>query len=83
MGLPVEVAPDPEYEAVEQRLSLPEAALQAVSTLSVADRKLLELRVVDERPYDDIAARLRCSPETARARVSRALRRLQLAVGGR
>ena len=83
LGLPVEVAPDPEFEAVDRRLSLPEAALTAIAALPEPERELLLLRVVEERPYREIAVRLRCSPQTARARVSRALRRLQLAVGGR
>jgi RNA polymerase sigma-70 factor, ECF subfamily len=83
LGLPVEVGPDPEYEAVDSRLSLPEAALTAIAALPQGERELLLLRVVEERPYREIAVRLRCSPQTARARVSRALRRLQLALGGR
>jgi len=83
LGLPVAVAADPEYEAVDTRLSLPEAALNAIATMPDPERELLLLRVVEEQPYSEIAARLRCSPQTARARVSRALRRLQLALGGR
>src|SRR5262245_65833866 len=83
LGLPVEVAGDPEYEAVDGRLSLPEAALSALAALPEQERELLLLRLVEERPYREIAERLRCSPQTARARVSRALRRLTLALGGR
>jgi RNA polymerase sigma-70 factor (ECF subfamily) len=82
LGLPVAVAPDPEYEAVERRLSLPEAALRAIAELPAAERELLDLRVVQERPYWEIAERLRCTPQAARLRVSRALRRLNLASGG-
>jgi RNA polymerase sigma factor (sigma-70 family) len=82
LSLPREVAPDPEYDAVEQRASLPQAALQAIDELSAGERELLRLRIVDERPYTDVAARLRCTPEAARLRVSRVLRRLQLALGG-
>jgi RNA polymerase sigma-70 factor, ECF subfamily len=69
LGLPLTVAPDPEYEAVEERASLPEAALLALANLSDAERELLRLRVVEERPYREIAARLRCSPAVARLRV--------------
>jgi RNA polymerase sigma-70 factor, ECF subfamily len=82
LGLPAAVAPDPEYEAVERRLSLPEAALQAISELPEAERELLDLRVVEERPYSEIAQRLRTTPQAARLRVSRTLRRLNLASGG-
>jgi RNA polymerase sigma-70 factor (ECF subfamily) len=82
LGLPVTVAPDPEYEVVERRLSLPEAALRAIAELPESERELLDLRVVQERPYWEIAERLRCTPQAARLRVSRTLRRLNLASGG-
>jgi RNA polymerase sigma-70 factor (ECF subfamily) len=82
LGLPRAVAPDPEYELVEQRLSLPEAAKEAIAGLPESEREVLHLRVVQEQPYREIAARLRCTPEAARLRVSRALRRLNLALGG-
>jgi len=39
-------------------------------------RSALQLRVVDELPYPEVASRLQVSEEAARARVSRALRRL-------
>src|SRR5262245_56877629 len=45
LGLPVEVAPDPGYDAVDGRLSLPEAALRAIMALPEAERELLLLRV--------------------------------------
>jgi RNA polymerase sigma factor (sigma-70 family) len=82
LGLPPTVAPDPEYDQVEGRLSLPGAALRALAALPPAERELLELRVVQERPYVEIAERLRCTPQAARLRVSRTLRRLNLALGG-
>lgn len=82
LGLPRAVAPDPGYEAVEERLSLPVAAIRALSELPDADRDALDLRVVQERPYTEVAARLRCTPQAARLRVSRALRKLNLALGG-
>jgi RNA polymerase sigma-70 factor (ECF subfamily) len=82
LGLPRAVAPDPEYDAIERRLSLPEAALRAIAQLSESERQLLDLRIVEERSYLDIADRLRCSPQAARLRVSRTLRRLNLALGG-
>ena len=82
LGLPRAVATDPAYDDVDRRASLPEAALQAIAELPVAEQELLRLRVVEERSYRDIAARLKCTPVAARLRVSRALRRLQLALGG-
>jgi RNA polymerase sigma-70 factor (ECF subfamily) len=82
LGLPRSVIPDPEYEVVEGRLSLPESALRAISELPDGERELLDLRIVQERSYRDIADRLRCTPQAARLRVSRTLRRLNLALGG-
>jgi RNA polymerase sigma factor (sigma-70 family) len=82
MGLPVTILPDPAYEAIEHRLSLPATALAALADLPEHERELLRLRVVEERPYSEISKRLRCSPAVARLRVSRALRRLQLTLGG-
>jgi RNA polymerase sigma-70 factor (ECF subfamily) len=82
LGLPRTVAPDPAYEAVEQRLSLPDAALRAIADLPTSERELLDLRVVQERPYGEIADRLRCTEQAARLRVSRTLRRLNLVLGG-
>jgi DNA-directed RNA polymerase specialized sigma24 family protein len=43
---------------------------------------LLVLRLVEERPYKEIAQRLHCTPVAARLRVSRSLRRLHFALGG-
>lgn len=82
LGLPAELAPDPEYEAIERRLSLPGAALQAIAELPERERELLDLRIVEERPYAEIAERLRTTPQAVRLRVSRTLRRLNLASGG-
>jgi RNA polymerase sigma factor (sigma-70 family) len=45
--------------------------------LSDEQRAAVELRVVDELPYDEVARRLQISEPTARARVSRGLRVLR------
>jgi RNA polymerase sigma factor (sigma-70 family) len=82
LGLPLAVDCDPEYEAVEGRLSLPAAVLMALTDLPPRERELLRLRVVEEHPYREIAQRLDCSPAVARLRVSRALRRLEQTLGG-
>jgi RNA polymerase sigma-70 factor (ECF subfamily) len=44
-------------------------------------RRAVELRVVDERSYEETAATLGISPQTARARVSRGLRALAAVLG--
>ncbi|MBS1882746.1 MAG: RNA polymerase sigma factor [Actinobacteria bacterium] len=81
LGLPRELVPEVGYELVEERLSLPETVLKAVADLPDPDRRVLDLRVVEGHSYDEIAARLSCTKVAARLRVSRALRRLNLALG--
>jgi RNA polymerase sigma-70 factor (ECF subfamily) len=82
LGLTTDLAAEDGFDAVDTRLSLPRAALTALAGLSVRDREILELRVVEERPYREIAARLHITPVAARLRVSRALRRLVTATQG-
>jgi len=55
---------------------------ELVSGLAPAQRRALELRVVRELPYPDVADRLGISEQAARARVSRALRALGSALDG-
>jgi RNA polymerase sigma factor (sigma-70 family) len=76
LGLPVDLATDDGYAAVEARLSPRLALARALEDLPDHEREALELRVLDELPYDEIAAQLSIRPATARLRVSRALRRL-------
>ncbi len=82
LGLPSTVAPEHGYEAIEERLSFPSAVLCAFADLPESERQLLVLRLVEDRPYREIARRLDCTPVAARLRVSRSIRRLQLALGG-
>lgn len=81
LGLPVTVM-HADFEAVDDRLSFPSAVLRAFADLPDSERELLVLRLVEERPYREIAQRLHCTPVAARLRVSRSLRRLHLALGG-
>jgi RNA polymerase sigma factor (sigma-70 family) len=67
LGLARELAADAGYELVEERLSLPEAALRAVAGLPEADRQVLNLRVVEGRPYREIAAQLSCTSSATAA----------------
>ncbi len=82
LGLASTVAVESGYEAIEERLSFPSAVLCAFANLPEAERQLLVLRLVEDRPYREIARRLNCTPVAARLRVSRSIRRLQLALGG-
>lgn len=81
LGLPVTVI-HADFDAVDDRLSFPSAVLRAVANLPDSERELLVLRIVEDRPYSEIAQRLHCTPVAARLRVSRSLRRLHLALGG-
>jgi RNA polymerase sigma factor (sigma-70 family) len=76
LGLPTDLAAEDGYAAVDERLSPRAALAEALDTLPEHEREALELRVVDELPYPDVAARLGVRPAAARLRVSRALRRL-------
>lgn len=57
-----------------------ERVRDALQDLSPDQRTALQLRVVDDRPYAEVATRLGVSEGTARARVSRALRKLAAAI---
>lgn len=54
------------------------AVAQGLADLGEDQRNAVELRVVHELPYDEVASRLAISEQTARARVSRALRALEV-----
>jgi RNA polymerase sigma-70 factor, ECF subfamily len=50
---------------------------EALAELPQKRRQAVQLRVLDDLPYDAIAKRLGCSEQAARAHVSRGLRRLE------
>ena len=60
-----------------------DAVVQEFRTLSEDQREALQLRVVEELSYVDVARRLDVSEPTARARVSRGLRTLAAALDHR
>jgi hypothetical protein len=82
LGMPRLLARDAALDAIHGRRSLSESERRALASLPERDRELLQLRVIEERPYRDIAVRLRCTPQAARHRVSRLLRELQCTLGG-
>ena len=63
-------------EALADAESHGEALADALRQMPGGDREAVELRVVGELPYAEIAARLDCSENTARQRVHRGLARL-------
>jgi RNA polymerase sigma-70 factor (ECF subfamily) len=79
LGMPErEVSPE-DYDRIEELVDFERvgrAIGQAFSVLSEDQREALTLRVVEGRPYREVAEALRCTEETARARVSRGLKRL-------
>jgi len=79
LGLPLDLASEDGYVAVEHRLSPRVALTAALDRLPEHERAAVELRVLDDLPYDAVAERLHIQPAAARLRVSRALRRLALA----
>jgi RNA polymerase sigma-70 factor (ECF subfamily) len=80
LGLPLDLAREEGYSAVEERLSPRLALERSLDSLPEHERRALELRVLEELPYAQVAKRLAIRPAAARLRVSRALRRLALSV---
>ncbi len=71
---------DDEYERVEELADLDEVRQRlaaGLDGLAGEQRLALRLRVVEERSYADVARALGVSEQTARARVSRALRAMR------
>jgi RNA polymerase sigma factor (sigma-70 family) len=85
LGLPLAFAESEDYDRVDERIaahSLGPALQDAVGALPADQRRALELRVVDQLPYLEVAVHLQCTPNAARLRVSRALRTLTGELGG-
>lgn len=79
LGIERRALTDEEYERIDEMASSTEqneAVRAALSYLSGDQRDALELRIVQQLGYDEIASRLQVSRQTARARVSRGLRTL-------
>ena len=84
LGLPIAFAESEDYERVDERMAaaaMAPALAVAVDGLPPDQRRALELRVVDQLPYEEVAGRLGCSENAARLRVSRALRALTVELG--
>ena len=85
LGMPTAWAECEDYEAVDERMfanSLAPLLQHAVRALPTEQRKALELRVVQQLDYEEVAGALGCSQNAARLRVSRALRALGLKLRG-
>ena len=85
LGLPLSFSGSEEYEAVDERVSagvLRPVLLAAVGALPADQRRALELRVIEQLSYEEVARLLGCSRNAARLRVSRALRSLTSSLQG-
>jgi RNA polymerase sigma-70 factor, ECF subfamily len=83
LGIRLPTVGEDDYERVVELAGLAqlrERVAAAFGELSDGQRDALRLRVVDERSYSEVARTLGISEQTARARVSRALRRLAHAI---
>ena len=79
LGLPEHAVSEEDYERIEELMDLEgirRAMAQAFGLLSGDQRDAVTLRVVEGRSYTEVASALACTEQAARARVSRALRRL-------
>jgi RNA polymerase sigma-70 factor (ECF subfamily) len=85
IGMPVRDYEADAYDDAEERLDselLGPHLDRALSDLSADDRRAIEMRVVEERSYDEIGDRLAITPATARTRVYRALSALRASLKG-
>jgi RNA polymerase sigma factor (sigma-70 family) len=85
LGVPLAFAECEDYERVDERISAHamKPALQvAMHALPAEQRRAVELRVVEQLDYEEVAGELGCSQNAARLRVSRALRTLTLSMQG-
>jgi RNA polymerase sigma factor (sigma-70 family) len=85
LGLPSAWAECEDYEAVDERMvatSLAPMLRVAVRALPAEQQKALELRIVQQLDYEEVAGALGCTQNAARLRVSRALRALGLKLRG-
>jgi RNA polymerase sigma-70 factor (ECF subfamily) len=85
LGMPLAFAECEDYERVDERISahaLGPALRLAMRALPAEQRRALELRVIEQLDYDEVAGRLGCSQNAARLRVSRGLRALTVSMQG-
>jgi len=79
LGIPEREVSDEDYERIEEMIDLADvrrSVATSFDSLPAGQREALELRVLEDRSYEEVARELHCSEQTARARVSRGLRAL-------
>jgi RNA polymerase sigma-70 factor (ECF subfamily) len=83
LGLTVPILGDTDIERIHELAGTGELrrlVAEELARLGADQREALSLRVIEELPYPQVAARLGVSEEVARARVSRGLARLGKAI---
>jgi RNA polymerase sigma-70 factor (ECF subfamily) len=83
LGLDPIALNDVALERVEELASIEGDLTTLVAGLPEDQREAVLQRVVAERPYEDIASELSCSPSVVRQRVSRGLKTLRSEMEGR
>ena len=77
LGIPPLALDDEGLLRVEELASAGDLALKLLERLPAAQRQAVRARVLEERPYDELAAELECSEQVVRQHVSRGLKRLR------
>ncbi len=83
LGIQVPSVTQDDIDLIEERAGLSELRAQVsvqMASLGSRQREAVRLRVLEERPYPEVALALGVSEQTARARVSRGLRALRSAL---
>jgi RNA polymerase sigma factor (sigma-70 family) len=80
LGLRTEIVTPGDHGEIDRRLSPRHVLAQRLAELPVHERDALDLRIIEELGYDEVARRLNIRPAAARLRVSRALGRLRQTV---
>jgi RNA polymerase sigma-70 factor (ECF subfamily) len=79
LGMPERNVTEGDYERIEELIDFEGIGRQvrgALATLSEDQREAVTLRVIDGHSYREVAQELGCTEPTARARVSRGLKRI-------
>src|ERR1044071_4859041 len=85
LGLPLAFAECEDYERVDERITahaMGPALKLAMRALPSEQRRALELRIIEQLDYEEVAGRLGCSQNAARLRISRGLRALTMSIRG-
>jgi len=80
LGLERLAITDADLERVEELAGLDDVILARIAELPEDQRNAIVSRIIDERPYDEIASQLACSESVVRQRVSRGLKNLRAQV---